>query len=84
MRRRHKYGSNTHLRYLHGDLSNVWLQDSHHRYAAHIIVVRNHPSGDPSSSREDIEITKKLVETGKIIGSMSWTMSSSVTAGIIA
>ncbi|MCZ7355544.1 MAG: DNA repair protein RadC [Candidatus Methanoperedens sp.] len=36
--------------------------------AAHIIVAHNHPSGDPTPSREDIEITKKLVETGKIIG----------------
>lgn len=36
--------------------------------AAHIIVTHNHPSGDPTPSREDIEITKKLTETGKIIG----------------
>lgn len=36
--------------------------------AAHIIIVHNHPSGDPAPSREDIEITKKLVEAGKIIG----------------
>jgi len=36
--------------------------------AAHIIVVHNHPSGDPTPSREDIEITKKLAETGKIMG----------------
>lgn len=36
--------------------------------AAHIIVAHNHPSGDPTPSREDIEITRKLVETGKIIG----------------
>jgi DNA repair protein RadC len=36
--------------------------------AAHIIVAHNHPSGDPTPSREDIEITKKLAETGKIIG----------------
>ena len=36
--------------------------------AAHIIVVHNHPSGDPTPSREDIEITKKLVETGNIMG----------------
>ena len=36
--------------------------------AAHIIVAHNHPSGDPTPSREDIDITKKLVETGKIIG----------------
>jgi DNA repair protein RadC len=36
--------------------------------AAHIIVVHNHPSGDPTPSREDIEISKKLAETGKIMG----------------
>ncbi|WAM22737.1 MAG: DNA repair protein RadC (plasmid) [Candidatus Methanoperedens sp.] len=36
--------------------------------AAHIIVAHNHPSGDPTPSREDIEITTKLVETGKIMG----------------
>lgn len=36
--------------------------------AAHIIVAHNHPSGDPSPSREDIDITKKLVEAGKIMG----------------
>jgi len=36
--------------------------------AAHIIVAHNHPSGDPTPSREDIEITKKLAETGKIMG----------------
>ncbi len=36
--------------------------------AAHIIVVHNHPSGDPTPSREDIELTKKLVESGKIMG----------------
>jgi DNA repair protein RadC len=36
--------------------------------AAHIIVAHNHPSGDPAPSREDIEITRKLVETGSIMG----------------
>jgi len=36
--------------------------------AAHLIVAHNHPSGDPTPSREDIEITKKLVETGNIMG----------------
>ena len=36
--------------------------------AAHIIVAHNHPSGDPTPSREDLEITKKLVETGNIMG----------------
>jgi DNA repair protein RadC len=36
--------------------------------AAYIIVAHNHPSGDPTPSREDIEITKKLYEAGKMMG----------------
>ena len=36
--------------------------------AASIICFHNHPSGDPEPSREDIEITKRLVEAGKILG----------------
>jgi len=36
--------------------------------AASIIVVHNHPSGNREPSREDIEITKQLVESGKIVG----------------
>jgi DNA repair protein RadC len=36
--------------------------------AVSIIVMHNHPSGDPTASREDIEVTKRLVEAGKIIG----------------
>lgn len=36
--------------------------------AAAIIVTHNHPSGDPSPSDEDIQVTKRLQETGKIIG----------------
>src|SRR3989304_5284049 len=36
--------------------------------ASSIIVAHNHPSGDPSPSREDIEITKKLEEAGKMMG----------------
>jgi len=33
-----------------------------------IICLHNHPSGDPEPSREDIEITKRLVQAGEIIG----------------
>jgi len=36
--------------------------------AAGIIVIHNHPSGDPDPSSEDINLTKKLYEAGKIIG----------------
>ncbi|TXH01308.1 MAG: JAB domain-containing protein [Candidatus Moraniibacteriota bacterium] len=35
--------------------------------AASIIVAHNHPSGNLEPSREDIEITKQLVEAGKIL-----------------
>jgi len=36
--------------------------------AASIIVGHNHPSGNPEPSEEDISITKKLVESGKVLG----------------
>lgn len=36
--------------------------------AANIIVFHNHPSGDPSPSREDIAVTERLEKSGKIIG----------------
>ncbi|WP_283248429.1 DNA repair protein RadC [Bacillus sp. FJAT-49711] len=38
------------------------------RSAASIICLHNHPSGDPAPSREDIEVTKRLVECGKMVG----------------
>jgi DNA repair protein RadC len=36
--------------------------------AVNIIMVHNHPSGDCTPSREDVEITKRMVEAGKILG----------------
>ena len=38
------------------------------RSSASLICVHNHPSGDPSPSPEDIEITRRLSEAGEIIG----------------
>lgn len=35
---------------------------------AAVIVAHNHPSGEPSPSREDHEITKRLCEAGKLLG----------------
>ncbi len=35
---------------------------------ASIIIAHNHPSGNTEPSREDISITKQIVEAGKIIG----------------
>lgn len=36
--------------------------------AVNIIVMHNHPSGDCTPSREDIDITKRMVEAGKLLG----------------
>jgi len=33
-----------------------------------IMIFHNHPSGDPAPSKDDIAITKRLEEVGKIIG----------------
>ena len=38
------------------------------RSAASIILVHNHPSGDPEPSEEDLTITKRLVEVGELVG----------------
>lgn len=44
------------------------FKEAFRRSACSIICLHNHPSGDPTPSREDIEVTKRLVECGKIIG----------------
>jgi DNA repair protein RadC len=36
--------------------------------AASIIVMHNHPSGNPEPSQEDINITRQLVESGRVLG----------------
>lgn len=38
------------------------------RSAAALILVHNHPSGDPSPSPEDVEITRRLCEAGRVLG----------------
>jgi DNA repair protein RadC len=38
------------------------------RSAAAVIFIHNHPSGNPKPSPQDIEVTKRLCETGKILG----------------
>ena len=38
------------------------------RSAASIIIVHNHPSGDPAPSPEDLSLTKRLIEVGKFLG----------------
>jgi DNA repair protein RadC len=44
------------------------FREAFRRSAASIICLHNHPSGDPAPSREDIEVTKRLAECGKIMG----------------
>ncbi|ALX47763.1 RadC family protein [Lentibacillus amyloliquefaciens] len=36
--------------------------------AASVIVAHNHPSGSPQPSQEDVHITRRLAESGKMIG----------------
>jgi DNA repair protein RadC len=36
--------------------------------AASIILVHNHPSGNPEPSSDDIQITRQIAESGKILG----------------
>jgi DNA repair protein RadC len=38
----------------------------HNAYS--VVLAHNHPSGDPEPSENDIKMTKKLVESGKILG----------------
>ncbi|UNC90918.1 RadC family protein [Candidatus Contubernalis alkaliaceticus] len=38
------------------------------KVSASVILVHNHPSGDPTPSREDIEVTKRIIQAGDIIG----------------
>ena len=36
--------------------------------ATALIAVHNHPSGDPSPSKQDIQVTRSLKEAGKTLG----------------
>ena len=35
--------------------------------AAAVVFVHNHPSGDPTPSREDIRVTRKILEAGEML-----------------
>jgi DNA repair protein RadC len=38
------------------------------RRAVQIVLIHNHPSGDPSPSREDIRVTRQLIRSGSLLG----------------
>jgi DNA repair protein RadC len=43
------------------------FRDAVRRQAASMVVVHNHPSGDPSPSAEDLRITRELSEAGRLL-----------------
>ena len=45
----------------------VFLQALRH-HALSLILVHNHPSGDPSSSECDAEVTMRILQAGELIG----------------
>ena len=44
------------------------FKDAIKHSAASVVLAHNHPSGDPEPSEDDLKITKKLVESGTILG----------------
>ncbi len=38
-----------------------------HKNASAIVLIHNHPSGNPAPSPEDIKVTKTLVDSGKLL-----------------
>lgn len=36
--------------------------------SASVALLHNHPSGNPEPSRDDIEITRRLIDAGKLLG----------------
>lgn len=64
----------THQTVAIGTLSNTLIHPREVFYpavrhkAASIILVHNHPSGDPTPSQQDVDVTHALIEVGKIMG----------------
>jgi DNA repair protein RadC len=44
------------------------FKDAIKQSAASVIIAHNHPSGNPEPSEEDIKLTKRLVEAGRLLG----------------
>lgn len=45
----------------------LFLEALRHQ-AVNIILIHNHPSGDPTPSREDAQVTRRVYEAGELIG----------------
>ncbi|MDP8994190.1 MAG: DNA repair protein RadC [Pseudomonadota bacterium] len=54
------------------DESAVYIREVMRRaldyHATALIIVHNHPSGDPSPSQQDIKLTRDLIEAGRHLG----------------
>ena len=48
-------------------VAEVFKDAVRHNHPA-IIVVHNHPSGDPTPSRDDVRVTKDMVQAGELLG----------------
>lgn len=65
---------NERVRVLHLNTRNILIRDelisegSIDLGSAAIILVHNHPSGDPAPSRADIDLTRQIAEAGKRLG----------------
>jgi DNA repair protein RadC len=46
-----------------GEIFRVAIKEN----AAAMIVAHNHPSGDPSPSPEDVNVTRQLIQAGKLL-----------------
>jgi DNA repair protein RadC len=67
------------------------FRDAVRRQAAALVVVHNHPSGDPTPSADDLRITAELAEAGRlldielldhvIVGAGSWVSLRSLDRG---
>ena len=44
------------------------FQEALKQNACSVILAHNHPSGDNEPSEDDLEITKRIIEAGKIMG----------------
>lgn len=45
----------------------IFLQALHY-HAVSIVLIHNHPSGDPTPSRDDLVFTKRVREAGALLG----------------
>ena len=43
------------------------FKDAVRRNSAAVIIVHNHPSGDPTPSPEDVLVTREIVSAGKLL-----------------